>query len=338
MVSYVNEIEQLINGKVSDVKKSASKVNQARNQDKWEGTQIEQIFKQRTYCHPKADIIVDLIRQIPSQYDNQQKVYWIFNWLVSNINYSRLKQPHFPLVRTDVDTLSLREGTCGDFSNLFVSCMLHLDIPTKYVRVKRDVYNDEQDHICAAFFDGDRWMLVDPTPSYELINGWDIRHKEIELIEPEKHWEELQNEEYQWFSIAMNKYNDAAISGILFAPWIHESIIHTTKDQTKTVFFLLTFDKNYNWKLWVTYHEQSARKRSCPIRLRSTKKGVYEWDECLDDTLEVWDENRWESKGFLLEGDLSRNSLLKTVIKEIRMVEPSILEIIYFIEDRANQK
>lgn len=64
-------------------------------------------------------------------------------WFDNNVCYSRLNAPFYPLQRSDLDVISMKSGTCGDFSNLVVSILLTLGLDARYAYVHRDCYGDE---------------------------------------------------------------------------------------------------------------------------------------------------------------------------------------------------
>ena len=330
--NVINDVSELILGHIKNIDEMRQLCESILNNE-IENSEIKEVFYSRNYCHPSHPLVEELVNKIPIECrSNSQKAKWLFDWFVQNLKYGRLMQPLFPLVRTDTDVLQLLEGTCGDFSNLFVSCMDYLFIQAKYVRVDRDVYGDEQNHICAAFFDEDRWILVDPTLSYDKISGWDIKHKEYRLISKEEHWNTLRKEEYELFMISLKKYKTILLSGVIFAPWIHEEIIDSSADETSTLFILLTLTKELDWQLWITYHIQSPDQQSCPIRIRSTEKGKYEWDQCISESFGLWDEKRWESRGFVSNLEINTNQYLTKSMDYLKKNKEKLFSLISLIE------
>lgn len=61
--------------------------------------------------------------------DDKQIIKNIINWFDENVEYSRLNSPYYPLQRSDVDTLRMKSGTCGDYSNLIVSTLIKFRNP-----------------------------------------------------------------------------------------------------------------------------------------------------------------------------------------------------------------
>jgi hypothetical protein len=340
----MNSLIDLINGNITDIdsiRKMCIFFQDNLSLKNGEIDKLQDIFNQRIYCHPNSTEIKNLIKSIPTNNKtNYEKAKWIFDWCVNNLEYGRLKKPFFPLIRTDLDVLELKEGTCGDFSNLFVSCMESLDIPSKYVIVDRDSYNDRQSHICSAFYNSieNRWILVDPTPAYGCVSGWDVRHKEIKFIEKEEYWVARKQEEYDWIKRSILEYKSLFLSGILFAPFIYEGFIKKTDRQNTTLFAYLTVDNLLQWHLMATLHDYTKKSRSCPIRITSVKLDNYEWAASINEDFEVWDEKRWKPKRSVDENAIEENDQLKIAMKHLYQVKPKIDLLIELIEKEKLSK
>lgn len=334
----MDEFNAMFNGIIKD-----TSVIQRLCQSYQKETNLKQLLQNailhKKYCNPDNSQVIELISYIPLDLKcDLQKAKWLYDWCLDNLDYGRLKKPYFPLVRTDLDVLELKEGTCGDFSHLFISFMDALNIKAKYVKVVRDIHNDEQDHICACFYNEEeqRWILVDPTPSYGRISGWDIKHREIKFIDKDAHWESLKKEEVLWAMRSVEKYNSLLLSGMIYAPWIYEGIINQTKTETESIFVLLTLDSSLKWNMQVTWHMNAADTRKCPIRLRRTSNSdSYEWDECIDEDLEVWDEKRWNSNGSVTEGTKRENLLVGIAFNHIEKINIRLFNLIGVIESEC---
>jgi len=296
---------------------------------------IRSALSRKTHCHPRHPGIREIIRRIPPECaSDSQKAKWLFEWRLNHLSYGRLKKPLFPLIRTDLDMLELKEGTCGDFSHLFVSFMQALKIPARYGIVERDLYGDAQDHICAAFRDRDesRWISVDPTPSYGKVAGWDIGHRTSEWRDPEEHWAAIREEEIVRLHQAARRYRSLLLSGIIFAPWMYEEIIEVSQAGVTSVFVLLATDDELRWKLHVTCHMKGQKDRSCPIRLRTDSRDVLEWDECANEQMELWDEARWEPRGQVTRETLRRNPWVKRATEVLKWREKDFRQLIDWTE------
>lgn len=291
----------------------------------------------KKYCHPESAAINAIIALIPpSMEEDDEKAKWLFHWCIEKLNYGRLKKPLFPLVRTDLDVLELKEGTCGDFSHLFVSFMMALNIKVKYVRVVRDIHNDEQDHLCGCFYSEkeQRWVLVDPTPSYGRVSGWDIMHREYQMLDKHVHWKATREEEKYWACRSAEKYNSLLLAGLIFAPWVYEEIIDQSSTEVVSVFVLFTLTVALEWTLTVTCHVNSRQARLCPIRLRrSSENDVWEWDECIEEGYEVWDEKRWSSKNGVTDAARKQNVYLDETVRHLEIITLDLFHLIRMVEE-----
>ena len=81
------------------------------------------------YIHPNDKRIDEFIKDnVRDRSDINTVSNALLAWFDKNVEYSRLNAPFFPLQRSDLDVLSMRSGTCGDYSNLIVSVLLKLDM------------------------------------------------------------------------------------------------------------------------------------------------------------------------------------------------------------------
>lgn len=196
-----------------------------------------------SYIHPDDRKIEEFIQQnIPDRSTLKTIAAALLKWFDKNIRYSRLDAPFFPLQRSDLDVLSMRSGTCGDYANLVVSVLQRLGYETGYAYVHVDCYGDEQDHICAAVRDAGKWMLIDAAQPYRKWYGFDCPHREYELLSPDAFLKRMKKEEQYWAEIA-ERYGNALYAGLLYAPWIHEEPIFESDDALEHIFFLLFLDK-----------------------------------------------------------------------------------------------
>ena len=184
-----------------------------------------------TYIHPDSDEIRSFALQIKKDTTTIREFFEkLFKWFDENIEYSRLNNPFTPLQRSDLDLLHMKSGTCGDYANLIVSILISLGIPAKYAYLKRDCYGDEQDHICAAAFIDDKWILIDATLPYRKWYGFDCPHQEYDLLEPLEFEKKMKVIEQKCISQAIGMGN-LQYAGILYAPWIHDDIVLWNEDR-----------------------------------------------------------------------------------------------------------
>lgn len=295
----------------------------------WQRWQAERI-----YCHPSGERVQALVRQAAAVgRPPVDQVRWLFQWFLENLQYGRLESPWFPLVRTDEDVLRWREGTCGDFAHLFVACMLAMGIDAQYVRVDRDAYGDEQDHICAAFFAPDvgRWVMVDPTYAYGFLTGWDVKHREVRFVPREAHWDQIRREEFDWLRAEAARKR-LALAGLTFAPWVYEGLLERNAQSVRTFFALLCVTAPGQWALWGTLHEQGPAARACPVRLRATTGSELAWDRCIAPDAEVWDEARWAAQGAVTPGALAGHPALQVASAHLEQLLPRLRPIMQAVE------
>ena len=86
-----------------------------------------------TYIHPSDEKIKEFIQKLELvNKDLKEIIHVIFKWFDSNVKYSRLNAPFYPLQRSDLDVLDMLSGTCGDYSNLLVSVFIALGYESRY--------------------------------------------------------------------------------------------------------------------------------------------------------------------------------------------------------------
>ena len=80
-----------------------------------------------TYIHPSDEKIKEFIQKLElGNKGLKEIIHSIFKWFDSDVKYSRLNAPFYPLQRSDLDVLNMLSGTCGDYSNLLVSVLIAL--------------------------------------------------------------------------------------------------------------------------------------------------------------------------------------------------------------------
>ena len=188
----------------------------------------------------------------------------LFNWFDKNVKYSRLNAPFFPLQRSDLDVISMRAGTCGDYSNLLVSVFQRLGYEAQYAYIHKDCYGDAQDHICAAVHDTNKWILIDATLPYRKWHGFNCMHQEYELLSPDAFEDKMKREEGYWVNLA-NQYGNELFAGLLYAPWIHEEIIKQSDNVLESVFFLLLLDERKNKTIYAYYKKYTKECGTIPV-------------------------------------------------------------------------
>ena len=248
-----------------------------------------------TYIHVNDKRIHDFIETNIRDKSNIQTVAAaLLAWFDKNVEYSRLNAPYYPLQRSDVDVISMRAGTCGDFSNLIVSVLISLGFEAKYAYVHRDCYGDEQDHICAAVRDAGQWILIDATQPYRKWHGFKCPHREYELLSPDAFEEKMKKEEAYWTDVA-DRYGNRSYAGILYAPWIRERIIKETDRIIESVFYLLLPDEHKKFTLYAYYKRYSRENGTIPMMSIITKGARTYCFSCKKpDTL--WDNEQWSNR------------------------------------------
>lgn len=308
--------------------RAAEALRPERWDDLWQQWQAE-----RVYCHPDSPAVRALVRQaVQAGRRHSDQVHWLFQWCRDQLRYGRLAAPWFPLVRTDEDVLRLREGTCGDYAHLLVACATAMGIEARYVWVDRDVYGDEQNHICSAFLEPDegRWVLVDPT----YFTGWDVRHRDVRFVPKEAHWAAVSRDEFDWLRGEAGRKR-LALAGLTYAPWVYEGLLERADLGGRTFFALLCVTAPGQWGLWATLHEQRPETRACPVRLRATAGGALAWDLCHAPAAEVWDEARWAAQGAVTPGAVAENPALREASAHYEQLLPRLRPIVDAVETFA---
>ena len=247
------------------------------------------------YIHINDRIIVDFIEKNISKKRNISAVAVdLLTWFDKNVEYSRLNAPFFPLQRSDLDVISMKSGTCGDFSNLIVSVLITLGYKTKYAYVHKDCYGDEQDHICAAVWDEDEWILIDATQPYRKWYGFKCPHREYELLTPVAFEMKMKKEEAYWIDIA-EQYGNRLYAGLLYAPWIRERIIKQTDSIIESVFYLLLLNEQKEMTLY-SYFRRYSRERGTIPMMSILTKGEQTYCFSCKKTDSIWDNEQWSER------------------------------------------
>ncbi len=248
-----------------------------------------------TYIHPNSKYINEFLQEnIHNRSCIQAICQDVFLWFDENVKYSRLNAPFFPLQRNDIDVITMKSGTCGDYSNLLISLFQTLGYDTRYAYVHRDCYGDEQDHICVAVYDEGQWILVDATQPYRKWYGFDCPHQEYELLLPCTFGEKMRKEEQYWRDKAI-QYENEDFAGLLYAPWIHEEIIRQSEDILESVFFLLLLDEQKTITLYAYYKKYSKEKGTIPI-MSIISNGIQKYSFSCEKPLSIWDNKQWSKE------------------------------------------
>lgn len=244
------------------------------------------------YIHPDSRIIEEFINENIHDRRNLKTITEaLLTWFDQNAAYGRLNAPFFPLQRCDLDVISMRSGTCGDYSNLIVSVLLKLGYEALYAYVHRDCYGDEQDHICAAARDRDEWILIDATLPYRKWYGFRCPHREYELLSPHAFERRMREEETYWTGIA-DRYGNARYAGLLYAPWIHDRIIRQTDTVLDSAFFLLSADRQRQITVYVYWLHYTKEKGSVPVMCVISENGrTYRFSS--KEPNGIWDHAQW---------------------------------------------
>ncbi len=244
------------------------------------------------YIHPNDKTIAELVQNsLPSRGSLQAVCQDIFRWFDENIAYSRLNSPFFPLQRSDLDVLSMRCGTCGDYANLLVSLLQQLGYETRYAYVHTDCYGDAQDHICAAIWDKGQWLLIDSTQPYRKWYGFPCPHRDYELLTAEAFELRMKKEEAYWTKLAI-QYGNESFAGLLYAPWIHEEILRQTEELLESVFFLLQLDEQQNLSLYAYLKSYTSLRGSLPV-MSILSKGTQTYRFSCNKPDSLWDPAHW---------------------------------------------
>ena len=249
------------------------------------------------YIHPaNAQILEFAANHIKDGSDLETVCRNLLGWFDGEVQYSRLDAPFFPLQRSDLDLLTMKSGTCGDYSNLLVSALLAKGFDACYAYVHKDCYGDPQDHICAAVKEKGRYILVDATQPYRKWFGFDCPHRDFELLSPSAFEIRIKAEENHWCSVA-EKHHRQLLSGLLYAPWIHAEHVLETEERLDSVFYLLAFNRELEPALYVYYREYTRHNGFLPVMAAiSESKTVYHFSVHPHDGL--WDSEQW-SRGYL---------------------------------------
>ena len=261
--------------------------------------------------------------------DTKHIIKNIIRWFDENVEYSRLNSPYCPLQRSDIDTLRMKSGTCGDYSNLIVSTLLNLGIPAKYAFVKKDCYGHNQDHICVMAKVDKNWILIDATLPYRKWAGYNTPHIEYETYTPDEFEAKFKQEERYWANLAL-KWGEEKYAGLLYAPWIHEEVVINTDEVMDTIFYLLSINGLDDWNLYVYYlHYTSERAVSPVMAIINPIKRVYRFSVFKVES--IWDEEQWSDeynldnipKKFQDERFIRLNINIETITNRVKQIIPN---------------
>ena len=280
------------------------------------------------YLHSDSEKISEFAREMSANApDTEQIIKNIFSWFGKNVEYSRLDSPYYPLQRSDLDTLRMKSGTCGDYSNLIVSTLLNLGIPAKYALVKKDCYGHSQDHICAMAKVDDNWVLIDATLPNRKWLGYNTPHMEYEVYSPDEFENKFKGEERYWANLAL-KWGKGKYAGLLYAPWIHEEVEVNTEETLDTIFYLLILNGLDDWNLYVYYLSYTPEIGISPIMaIINPKKRVFKFSIYKGQS--IWDDEQW-SKEYDLDKvpENFKDEKFKRLNNNIEKTIDRVLEII----------
>lgn len=273
------------------------------------------------YIHSDDNVIDEFIQNNIKDRSSLKTVCdELFNWFDKNVKYSRLNAPFSPLQRSDLDVISMRAGTCGDYSNLLVSVFQRLGYEAQYAYIHKDCYGDEQDHICAAVRDTNKWILIDATLPYRKWCGFNCIHQEYELLSPDAFEDKMKREEGHWVNVA-NQYGNELLAGLLYAPWIHEEIIKQSDSVLESVFFLLLLDERKNKTIYAYYKKYTKECGTIPV-MCIISNGVQRYCFSYKTPANIWDNEQWSEE--YLELDIP-SRFHTDELRELKNTIPKVL-------------
>ncbi len=288
-----------------------------------------------SYIHSKDSRIAAFIKAYIHDTSSAEAVSKsLLLWFDQNVGYSRLNAPFFPLQRSDLDVLSMRCGTCGDYSNLIVSVLVRLGYEAAYAYVHKDCYGDEQDHVCAAVRDGQEWALIDAAMPYRKWYGFRCPHREFDLLSVTAFEEKMKQEEACWTDAA-KQYGNDLYAGLLYAPWIHERIIRETGTVVESAFYLLATDAQKRWTLHVYLLRYTRETGSIPVTcMIAGETRTYRFSREKPDT--IWDDRQW-GEAYPEDGipDAFQTETLRAFQACIDADLPKITEILLYAQHAA---
>ena len=281
-----------------------------------------------SYIHPLSEEIRGFAENIKGNSSGAEEfIKNLLAWFDENVTYSRINRPNYPLQRSDLDLLEMKCGTCGDYSNLIVSCLISLGVPAKYAMIGRDAYGDPQDHICAAAEVEGRWVLIDATLPYRKWFGYDCPHKEYELADPGEFERRMRDIERECeFRALANRIPD--FTGLLYAPWIHDEVVYSTDERLDSCFYLISVNRPKDWCLSVIYMSYTREGGRTPVMAAVSPYGEY-YAFSVKTPASIWDQNQWGGmvpKDGIPEGSRSEElkrmqaNMDKNVIRILRAV------------------
>lgn len=279
------------------------------------------------YIHPESAQIASFASEMQrGEQSIRGIVRNILDWFNKNIKYSRLNAPYDPLQRSDIDILTMKAGTCGDYANLVVSVLICLGYHANYAYVTKDCYGDQQDHICAACKINGRWVLIDATLPYRKWMGYDCPHREYDLLTPLAFETKMKAEEAMWIEKA-NAYGEVRLAGLLYAPWVFEETVVNLEDCLESVFYLLILNNSKEYTLYVYYMVYNSSAGSIPVMVTiDSKKQMYQFS--VHNATDMWDNAQWSQAYDAQDIPVEfRSNLLSRLDANIRRNLESVIRI-----------
>ena len=247
-----------------------------------------------TYIHPDDPVVQAFAKQLSRSGIELRTVCGeLLAWFDHHVIYSRMNAPFFPLQRSDLDVLSMKSGTCGDYASLIVSVLTVMGFEAGYAYVRRDCYGDAQDHFCAAVLDGDAHILVDATQPYRKWHGFDCPHREYDLLSPAAFEARIKAEEQYWSDYAQ-RLNHPMLAGFLYAPWLHMERVEETDDILEQIFFLISCSDPSAPTLYAYYHQDRRDSRKLPVLAEIDKNGI-RFLFSVRESDDLWDMDQWSA-------------------------------------------
>ncbi len=285
------------------------------------------------YIHPCENRIEAFAKTMENGGALQALCRNLLTWFETNVAYSRLQAPFTPLQRSDLDVLAMHAGTCGDYANLIVSVLINRGYKAAYAYVHRDCYGHAQDHICAAVWYEERWCLIDATAPYRNWYGFDCPHRDYELLSCDAFEEKMKAEEVYWQSVASRRSNEK-LSGLLYAPWLHEQVVMRTPDVWDSVFFLLVYDESFVPALYVYYQHYTKQIGKLPVMAVVHKENT-QFRLSVHACEELWGEEQW---GDAYQWDTIPEACRTQALFALRSSLEQTMPIIWRILEEANEK
>ena len=148
--------------------------------DEFKGYRISVIDDSITNPFILTEDMVDVSNNIAeSRKSDLEKAFMAYDWVEKNIVYGVSKRKNG--YRDSEETLSQREGVCGEMAYLIVSMARASGLTSKWCHVTKDFKGDNVQHACAAIYLDDHWVLADPA-----YHQFDAKHKEIDIMDDDE--------------------------------------------------------------------------------------------------------------------------------------------------------